>query len=74
MASNSRGTAYASSNPQDLEEIAIRDDAMQSLIDIEEPDELEKHKFNVCTWMFLYIFGVATVAALIILTVYYLWK
>jgi hypothetical protein len=58
----------------DLEEIAIRDTAEQALIDIEEPDELEKHKFNVCAWMFLYIFGLALVATLIILTAYYLWK
>ena len=62
------------SDLQDLEEIAIRDTAEQALIDIEEPDELEKHKFNVCTWMFLYIFGLALVATLIILTAYYLWK
>ena len=62
------------SDLQDLEEIAIRDTAEQALIDIEEPDELVKHKFNVCTWMFLYIFGLAAVATLIILTAYYLWK
>ena len=62
------------SDLHDLEEIAIRDTAEQALIDIEEPDELEKHKFNVCTWMFLYIFGLALVATLIILTAYYLWK
>ena len=62
------------SDLHDLEEIAIRDTAEQALIDIEEPDELEKHKFNVCTWMFLFIFGLALVATLIILTAYYLWK
>lgn len=57
-----------------LEEISIRDTAEQPLIGIEEPDELEKHKFNLCTWMFLYIFGIAAVATLIILTAYFLWK
>ena len=62
------------SEPHTLEEIAIRDAPSEPLIDIEEPDELEKHKFNLCTWMFLYIFGLAAVATLIILLAYYLWK
>ena len=58
----------------DLEEIAIKDAPGEPLIDIEEPDELEKHKFNLCAWMFIYIFGLAAVATLFILLAYYLWK
>lgn len=62
------------SDPHNLEEIAIRDTPSEPLIDIEEPDELEKHQFNLCAWMFIYISGLATVATLIILLAYYLWK
>lgn len=74
MVSTSDIAIAFSSDPQDLEEIAIRDAPSEPLIDIQESDDLEKHKFNLCAWMFIYIFGLATVATLIILLAYYLWK
>jgi hypothetical protein len=63
-----------------LEEIAIRDTAEQSLIDNLNTEDSANNcntvdeNFSLCKWMFIYIFGLAVVATLVILTAYYLWK
>ncbi len=65
------------SNSPELEEIAIRDTAEQPLIDnLNENTNCNsiEDNFSLCKWMFIYIFGLACVATLVILTAYFLWK